>query len=508
MDSTNLDKDRKRRRKAAPDLSTMVYGKIPPQAKDFEEAILGALMLDKSIFDSISLIIKPESFYVESHQRIYAAIVEMQSTGIPIDINTVVEKLRQKEDLDICGGAYYITKLTNTVVSGAHAEFHAKIIQQKFVQRELIRISGELINDAYEDSADPFDLIERAEREVAEISIKHINAGLEHISNVVVKTIQELEDRRKIDSHIVGVASGYPELDRKTLGFQNGEFIIIAGRPGEGKTALAINIAANIALHETNPGPVAIWSLEMKPTKLVERMAAAKAGIPLTKIISARMTDDDMTNLFNRALKYLGSSDIFFDAQTGITVQQIKAKARKYKRKHNLRIMFVDYLQLITAKDGFNREQQVSQISREFKTLSLELDIPIIALSQMSRNVENRPGRVPVLSDLRESGAIEQDADMVMFIWKPTEVEIKENESLRGKTRVRIAKQRNGTEDFFTCDFNKTIQLISNVMPQDGHSFTATPAEGWRPVTIPGIDFSEPTRKVDADSSFLTEDDD
>src|SRR5215207_4922009 len=249
MDLTNLNKDRKARRKSSIDLSTMVYGKLPPQAKDLEEAVLGAVMLEKSAFDTVVEILKPECFYVEAHQRIYRAMQSLQQKNQPIDILTVVEELRSKEELEMVGGPYYVTRLTNSVVSSANIEAHSKIILQKFIQRELIRISGEIIGDAYEDSADVFDLLDDAESKLFEITNNHMRKNFDSIDTVLVKTIQRIEDLRHKNEDTTGVPTGYPSLDRVTYGWQNTDLIILAARPAVGKTAFALNLARNAALH-------------------------------------------------------------------------------------------------------------------------------------------------------------------------------------------------------------------------------------------------------------------
>src|SRR5215207_5027214 len=249
MDLTNLNKDRKARRKSSIDLSTMVYGKLPPQAKDLEEAVLGAVMLEKSAFDTVVEILKPECFYVEAHQRIYRSMQSLAQKSQPIDILTVVEELRSKEELEMVGGPYYVTRLTNSVVSAANIEAHSRIILQKFIQRELIRISGEIIGDAYEDSADVFDLLDDAEAKLFDITNNHMRKNFDSIDTVLVKTIQRIEDMRHRNEDITGVPSGYASLDRVTYGWQQTDLIILAARPSVGKTAFALNLARNAALH-------------------------------------------------------------------------------------------------------------------------------------------------------------------------------------------------------------------------------------------------------------------
>src|ERR1051325_12051214 len=285
MDLTNLNKDRKARRKSGSlDLGTMVYGKVPPQAKDLEEAVLGAIMLEKNAFDFVVEILKPECFYVEANQRIFRAMQGLQQKNSPIDLLTVVEELKFREELDLVGGPYYVTRLTNAVVSSANIEAHSRIILQKFIQRELIRISGEIIGDAYEDSTDVFDLLDDAESKLFEITNNHLRKNFDTIDSVLVKTIQRIEDLRHKNEDVTGVPSGYASLDRVTYGWQSTDLIILAARPAVGKTALALKIARNAALHTSKPTPVAVFSLEMSAGQLVQRILAAESEIWLEEI--------------------------------------------------------------------------------------------------------------------------------------------------------------------------------------------------------------------------------
>src|SRR5688572_10929953 len=291
MDLTNLNRDKKNRRKPSLDLSTMIYGKVPPQAKDLEEAVLGAIMLEKGAFDIVIEILKAECFYVDSHQRVFKAMQSLANKSQPIDILTVVEKLRFKEELDLVGGPYYVTKLTNSVVSSANIEAHSRIVLQKFIQRELIRISGEIIADAYEDSTDVFDLLDQAESKIYEVTSSHLRNNYETIDSVLVKTIQRIEDLRHKNEDITGVPTGFKNLDRITYGWQPTDLIILAARPSVGKTAMALNLARNAALHPTKPTPVAVFSLEMSAGQLVQRILSAESEIWLEKIARGKMEE-------------------------------------------------------------------------------------------------------------------------------------------------------------------------------------------------------------------------
>src|ERR1051325_2569256 len=452
MDLTNLNRDRKRR-KASPDLSTMIYGKVPPQAKDLEEAVLGAIMLEKGAFDVVAEILKSECFYVDAHQRIFNAMKSLSNKSQPIDMLTVVEELRTAEELDVVGGPYYVTKLTNAVTSSAHIEAHSRIILQKFIQRELIRISGEIISDAYEDSTDVFDLLDDAESKIYKVTSEHLRNSVETIDSVLVKTIQRIEDMRNRNEDITGVPSGFTHLDKVTYGWQNTDLIILAARPSVGKTAFALNLARNAAMHPTKPTPVALFSLEMSAGQLVQRILAAESEIWLEKIARGKLEEYEMKHLYKRGIQRLADAKLFIDDTPALNIFELRAKCRRLKNKHNIGLIIIDYLQLMSGagdnRNG-NREQEISKISRDLKGLAKELKVPIIALSQLSREVEKRKegAKIPQLSDLRESGAIEQDADMVMFLYRPEYYDITQDEmgdSNKGETHVRIAKHRNGS---------------------------------------------------------------
>src|SRR6478609_6582812 len=480
MDLTNLNRDKKNRRKTAPDLSTMIYGKVPPQAKDLEEAVLGAIMLEKGAFDAVIEILKPECFYVDAHQRIYRAMQGLANKRQPIDILTVVEELRFREELDMIGGPYYVTKLTNTVVSSANIEAHSRIILQKFIQHELIRISGEIISDAYEDSTDVFDLLDQAESKIYEVTSTHLRNNYETIDSVLVKTIQRIEDLRHKNEDISGVPSGFSSLDRITYGWQNTDLIILAARPSVGKTAFALNLARNAALHPTKPTGVGLFSLEMSAGQLVQRILSAESEIMLEKIARGKLEEHEMKQLYAKGIQRLSEAPIFIDDTAALNIFELRAKCRRLKNKHNVGLIIIDYLQLMSGATGgnnTNREQEISNISRNLKGLAKELQVPIIALSQLSRAVESRKegNKMPQLSDLRESGAIEQDADMVMFLYRPEYYDINANEfgeSNKGETHVRIAKHRNGSLETIKL---RALLHIQKFIDDDGSDFNGLP---------------------------------
>jgi replicative DNA helicase len=491
----NLNKDRKSRRKPTVDVSSMVYGKVPPQAKELEEAVLGAIMLEKTAFDTVIEILKPECFYVDAHQRIYRAFKSLADKSMPIDLLTVVEELKMKEELDMVGGPYYITKLTNSVVSSANIETHARIVLQKFIQRELIRISGEIIGDAYEDSTDVFDLMDDAEAKIFEITNNFLKTDYTEMSSALAQAINRIDELRTKTEDISGVPSGFPSLDRVTFGWQKTDLIILAARPAVGKTAFALNLARNAALNPTKPTPAAIFSLEMSAAQLVQRILSAESEILMEKISRGKLEDYEYQQLHAKGIKRLEQAPIYIDDTAALNIFEFRAKARRLVHKHKVGIIIIDYLQLMSGNSdrGGNREQEISTISRNLKALAKELNVPILALSQLSRAVETRKeSKMPQLSDLRESGAIEQDADMVMFIYRPEYYEQMANEngeSTKGETHIRIAKHRNGSLE--TIKLRALLHIQKFEEWDDGNSFGGGfPGGGgnWKPAPTGGAD--------------------
>ena len=468
MDFTSLSKDRKRR-KSVVDLGSLSYGKIPPQARELEEAVLGASMLEKGAFDIVSEILLPECFYVEAHENIFRCMMSLQQKSQPIDILTVVEELRFREFLEGVGGPYAVTKLTNAVVSTANIDAHARIILQKFIQRELIRISGEVIGEAYEDSTDVFDLLNSTEEKIFNVTKNFLKQDYKEMTTALAQAVTRIDHLRTQTEDISGVPSGFISLDRVTYGWQPTDLIILAARPSVGKTAFALNLARNAALHPTKPTAVGFFSLEMSAAQLVQRILSAESEIPLEKISRGKMEDYEYQQLHTKGIKRLETAPIFIDDTAALNIFELRAKARRLVNKHNVGIIIIDYLQLMSgsADKNSNREQEISTISRNLKALAKELSIPIIALSQLSRAVETRKeSKVPQLSDLRESGAIEQDADMVMFIYRPEYYEVNSNEqgeSTKGETHIRIAKHRNGSLENIVLQAHLHIQRFEEM---------------------------------------------
>lgn len=500
MDLTNLNNDRKRR-KSQLDLSTMIYGKVPPQAKDVEEAILGAIMLDKSAYDRASEMMTPEAFYVEAHNRIYKAMQTLSRNNQPIDLLTVAEELKRTEELELVGGAYYIHKLTNAVASGAHIEHHCRLVYEKFIKRELIRIGGEMIGEAYEDSSDAFELLDLSERNIDAVANKRVGNSVKEISTVLVDRVKHVAELRKHDSHITGIPSGYLHLDRLTHGWQKTDLIILAARPGVGKTAFALNLARNAA---SGNAKVLLFSLEMSMGQLVDRMISAESEVPLTQIMTGTLSDHQMQHgFFAKGIQPLSRMGIFLDDTPALNVYELRSRAkyaiRKYghsgplEPKYNNWMIIIDYLQLMSGVEDRrinNREQEISNISRNLKKLAKELQVPIIALSQLSRAVEQRGSdKTPKLSDLRDSGAIEQDADEVLFIYRPDYYDANSSnemgESTKGLTEISIAKNRHGA----LAQGPEAVKLrallhIQKFVDWDGGMFITPPANsGWRPIS-------------------------
>lgn len=471
MDLTNLNKDKhyKKREKPQIDFSNLIYGKVAPQDTEAEKAILGAIMLEKDAIDFAAELLKPESFYLDSHQRIYKAALSLNAKNMPIDILTVVDSLRAANDLEMVGGPYYVTALTNHVVSSANIEAHCKMVKEKYIARAFIQLAGSMVMAAYENGTDIFNLISDHEQAIEQLTSGSMGKIAIPMDAALVNGINRLEEIRNQKEIMTGVPSGFTDIDHITNGWQNSDFIILAARPAVGKTAFAQNLARNAALDPFKPTPVLFFTLEMSSMQLVNRFMASESEIWLEKISRGNMDNQDMTQLYSKGIQVLAKAPIFIDDTASLTVFEMRAKARRMKSKHGIGLIIIDYLQLMSGTGEGNREQEISKISRQLKILAKELNIPIIALSQLSRAVESRTGekKMPQLSDLRESGAIEQDADMVMFIYRPEYYDENRNEmgeSTKGETHIKIAKHRNGV-----CD---TVKLRANLAIQKFESWS------------------------------------
>ena len=418
------------------------YGRIQPQAPELEEAVLGALMIEKDAYSLVSEILRPESFYEHRHQLIYAAITDLAVNQQPVDILTVKEQLAKRGDLKEVGGPFYITQLSSKVASSAHIEYHARIIAQKYLARELITFTSGIQSKAFDETLDVDDLMQEAEGKLLKKDYTQINPVISEAYQLIQKAAARADG-------LSGLESGYTKLDKMTSGWQNSDLIIIAARPAMGKTAFVLSMAKNIAVNFRNP--VALFSLEMSNVQLVNRLISNVCEIPSEKIKSGQLAAYEWQQL-DYKLKDLIDAPLYVDDTPSLSVFELRTKARRLVREHGVRIIIIDYLQLMNASGmAFgSRQEEVSTISRSLKGLAKELNIPIIALSQLNRGVENREGiegKRPQLSDLRESGAIEQDADMVCFIHRPEYYKIFQDDhgnDLRGMAEIIIAKHRNG----------------------------------------------------------------
>ncbi len=430
-------------------LINLERGKIPPQAVDLEEVVLGAMMIDKKGVDEVIDILHPDVFYKEAHRFIYEAIFKLFETSEPVDLLTVSSQLKKDGQLEASGGDFYLIKLTQKVASSAHIEFHARIILQKYIQRSLIKISNEIIEEAYDEGTDVFDLLDAAESKLYDVTQGNLKRSAETAQNLVIqakKRIEEISNKEGLS----GVPSGFDKLDKLTSGWQPSDLIIVAARPGMGKTALTLSMARNIAVNANTP--VAFFSLEMSSVQLITRLISSETGLSSEKLRTGKLEKHEWEQL-NVKVKTLEKAPLFIDDTPSLSIFDLRAKARRLASQHGIKMIIIDYLQLMTAggtQKGGNREQEISTISRNLKALAKELNVPVIALSQLSRAVETRGGsKRPILSDLRESGAIEQDADIVSFIYRPEYYKIDEwdddeQSPTAGQGEFIVAKHRNG----------------------------------------------------------------
>ncbi|MCL1933192.1 MAG: replicative DNA helicase [Candidatus Azobacteroides sp.] len=457
-------------------VNTEETGRLQPQARELEEAVLSALMLEKDAYSMINEILTPECFYDKSHELIFTAIQDLAFHQSPIDMLTVVEQLRKNKTLEAVGGKSYIAQLSQKVVSSAHIDYHARIIAQKYLARELISFSSEVAGKAFDEAYDVDDLMEEAESNLFEISQRNIKKDVEHINPIITKAFDLMREAAKRTDGLSGLPSGFKDLDKITSGWQNSDLIIIAARPAMGKTAFVLSMAKNMAVNFNIP--VAIFSLEMSNVQLVNRLIVNVAELSGEKIKTGQLKEYEWHQLDSKINK-LYDAPIYVDDTPGLSVFELRTKARRLVKEHHMKCLIIDYLQLMNASElklG-NREQEVSMISRSLKGLAKELNIPIIALSQLNRGVDmrtNQPrtgrdgydAKRPQLSDLRESGAIEQDADIVCFIHRPEYYKIFQDEQgndLTGKAEIIIAKHRNGSTGDIVLEFKKEFARFQNL---------------------------------------------
>jgi replicative DNA helicase len=497
-------------------------GRVQPQAVDLEQAVLGAMMLDKNAVTAVIDSMKTQNFYDPKHQFIFGAILELFGSSSPIDLLTVTNKLKENGELEAAGGIGYISQLTSRVGSSAHIEYHARIITEKAIKRELIRLSSEVIRDAFDDTKDVFDTLNKAEGDLFQIAENNMGKHMQLMQSVVREAINEIEKASQNSDGISGVPTGFHSLDKLTSGWQRSDMIVIAARPAMGKTAFVLSMARNTAV-DHNMG-VAIFSLEMSSVQLVKRLIAGEARLSAEKLRKGDLRDHEFQQLHSRIAK-LSTAPIFIDDTPGISVFDLRAKCRRLKSQYDIQLVIIDYLQLMTAggsKGSGNREQEISTISRSIKEIAKELNVPVIALSQLSRSVETRGGdKRPVLSDLRESGAIEQDADIVSFIYRPEYYGLDQDEhgnSNKGVGEIIVAKHRNGALDnvrlrfvgeyarFENIEtFNEDVNITSHTNLSANTGFESESVLTYRVQSKMNDSFEDDTnfgQKFDGDSPF------
>lgn len=431
----------------------MVEEKIPPQDLVAEQSVIGSMLMDKNAIVRVVEILAPDSFYRDAHRYIFETILELFDKGEPVDLVTVTDALRKSSKIDLVGGSVYVADLLNSVPTSANVEYYAKIVEEKAVLRRLIDAGTNIVAGAFEETEDVDQILDNAEKAVFDIALKRVREGFHKIDSVIKKVLDRIDSLYDKNEALTGCPTGFPDLDKLTAGFQNSDLIIIAARPSVGKTAFALNIASNVAVR--NKIPVAIFSLEMSKEQLAQRMLCSEAEVNAQRLKTASLSDTGWKKL-TRALGKLSEAPIFIDDSATLTSTEIRAKARRLKIERGLGLVIVDYMQLMRGRMRVeNRVQEISEIARSLKTLSRELDVPVIALSQLSRAVEQRNDRIPRLSDLRESGEIEQTADVVLFIHRD---DYYNPQSDRGNlAEIIIAKQRNGPVGTIELVFRKEI---------------------------------------------------
>jgi len=414
--------------------------KIPPQNMEAEQSVLGGILIENEAINRVTEILAPEDFYRDAHRKIFNALIDLSERNEPADLITMTNELRKKGELDAVGGASYVTSLIDSVPTAANIEYYARIVKEKAILRRLIETSTEIITQSYADRGDVESFLDEAEKAIFEISERRVKPSFFPIKEIVKESFKTIETLFKNKDLVTGVPSGFKELDRLTSGFQPSDLIIVAGRPSMGKTALCLNIAQYAAIEAKIP--VAIFSLEMSKEQLVIRMLCSEAQVEGTRLRTGYLSESDWPKL-TMAAGTLSDAPIFIDDTAALSILELRAKARRLKSDHGLGMIIVDYLQLMKGRTRVeSRQQEISEISRSLKALSKELNVPVIAVSQLSRKTEERTGNRPQLSDLRESGAIEQDADVILFLFR--EEIYNRSEENKGKAEVIIGKQRNG----------------------------------------------------------------
>lgn len=424
-------------------MSIVNLRKLPPQSIEAEMSILGGVLLDNEAINRVLDILVPEDFYRESHRKIMRAMIELNDHREPCDLITLTTILKRKGELEEVGGAPYLATLVDYVPTAANIAYYSKIVKEKAIARNLITAATEIVTEGYDGQVEIEELLDRAQKSIFEISENRINTPYHPVNLILKDTIKYIEDLYEKKESVTGMPTGFVDLDNKTAGFQPGDLIIIAGRPSMGKTAFALNIAQYAAIHANPRHPVVIFSLEMSKEQLVTRLLCSEARVDASRLRTGHLQDGDWDKIMRGADK-LHDSKIYIDDTPAISIMEMRAKARRLKAEHGLGMVVVDYLQLMRGgASPESRQQEISEISRSLKALAKELSVPVIALSQLNRGLESRNDKRPIMSDLRESGAIEQDADVIMFVYRD-EVYNKENPEVKGKAEIIIGKQRNG----------------------------------------------------------------
>ena len=429
---------------------------MPPQAVDVEEAVLGAMMIEPNCVPDVLDSLTADCFYKDANRKVFMAVSALSAEHQPVDIYTVTEQLRRMGLIDEVGGPYYLSLLSSKVGAAAHVDYHVKILLQKYIQRELITISAEMQRDSFDDSIPVDDLLDNSQSKLFELAEKNMKRATLPVQDVIKDTVAEIEANQDRTDGLSGVPSGFTGIDKVTLGWQESDLVIIAARPSMGKTAFVLTMARNMAVEHRIP--VAFFSLEMSSKQLVKRLLVSETGLSSEKIRGGKKLQDYEIVQLHERIKDLTAAPLFIDDTPSISVYELRSKARRLVSNAGVKLIIVDYLQLMTGPPELRgmREQEVSNISRSLKAIAKELSIPVIALSQLSRDVEKRGGnKIPQLSDLRESGAIEQDADIVMFIHRPDYYGTEEEGAVPGQAQIIIAKHRNGSTDVVPMIFRK-----------------------------------------------------
>jgi replicative DNA helicase len=459
---------------------TLPEGRIPPQAVDIEEQVIGAMLLEKEAVSRAVEVLDEDAFHSERNRKIFQAIVALFERSEPADVITIAEELRRRGQLDAAGGEAYLVELTMKVTSAANVEYHARIVLEKALMRRLITESSSIAGRAYNQTEDAFDLLDQAEQAIFKISEWRLKKNFVSMEKAVHDTLEMLESIHGKHEGVTGVPTGFRDLDTLTGGWQKSDLIIIAGRPSSGKTAFALSLASNAALHRSKPTTVGIFSLEMSTTQLIMRLLCAEARVDAHAVRTGRLPEDDWKRLSLGAGR-LARAPLFIDDTAGLGILELRAKARRLKAEHNVGLIIVDYLQLMQGpKSAENREKEISAISRSLKGLAKELDIPVIALSQLSRAVEGRTDKRPILSDLRESGAIEQDADVVSFVHRPemyTDPKSEKMDEVQGRAEIIVGKQRNGPIDDIALAFVGRYARFENLSIANFENMPVGPEE-------------------------------